>query len=355
MSFKLTVGRVAIAGCDLYTNEAIAAFYVDRERVTPQWLLHVLPRSAAGAALDIAIKGATLNKASLQQLSIPLPSLPEQRRIAEILDTLDDAIRATERVVAKLEQMWQGLLHDLLTRGIDEKGKVRDRLRHPEEFQRSALGWLPRSWQVLPLGEVVGRSSGLIQTGPFGSQLHAWDYTGDGIPVVMPQDIRDGHIVLESVARISPGRAQALLRHGLCDNDVIFGRRGDLARCASIGMREAGWLCGTGCLLVRLPESVVAAEWLAAMYGHTAVQRQVLGLAVGSTMPNLSGGILSRLVLPIVPIDEQREMVKVISAFSSRLDAERTLHAKLASVRFGLANDLLSGRVRATVSEVAKT
>ena len=69
-------------------------------------------------------------------------------RIAEVLDTLDEAIRRTELVIAKLEQIKQGLLHDLLTRGIDDNGELRDPDRHPEQVKDSPLGRIPRAWQT---------------------------------------------------------------------------------------------------------------------------------------------------------------------------------------------------------------
>lgn len=73
MSFKLSLGRVAFAGCDLYTNEAIAAFLVN-DQVTPAYLYYALPDAVRGAATDVAIKGATLNKKSLRKLVISHPS-----------------------------------------------------------------------------------------------------------------------------------------------------------------------------------------------------------------------------------------------------------------------------------------
>src|SRR5690606_33484545 len=79
---------------------------------------------------------------------ICLPPLPEQRRIAAILDTLDEAIRQTEALIAKLKQIKRGLLHDLLTRGIDDNGELRDPERHPEQFRDSPLGRVPRGWMV---------------------------------------------------------------------------------------------------------------------------------------------------------------------------------------------------------------
>ena len=105
----------------------------------------------------------TLNKPKLREIPLDLPPLPEQRRIAEILDTLDEAIRKTEQVIAKLQQMKQGLLHDLLTRGIDEHGELRDPERHPEQFRDSPLGRIPRGWEAVRFAEVgevkLGRQS----------------------------------------------------------------------------------------------------------------------------------------------------------------------------------------------------
>lgn len=97
MSFKLTIGRAAIAGRDLYTNEAIAAFFPD-SGVDNEFLFYALPHAAGGAETDQAIKGATLNKAKLRDLSVPLPPLDEQRRIAEVLRSVDEAIASANDV-----------------------------------------------------------------------------------------------------------------------------------------------------------------------------------------------------------------------------------------------------------------
>ena len=76
-------------------------------------------------------------------------TLPEQTRIAAMLDTVDEAIAKTEAVIAKLKQVRAGLLHDLLTRGLDENGQLRDPVAHPEQFQDSPLGRIPKEWKVL--------------------------------------------------------------------------------------------------------------------------------------------------------------------------------------------------------------
>ena len=101
MSFKLTVGRVARAGVDLQTNEAIVWVRGRPGIVDEGCLYHTLPRIAASGVTDKAVKGATLNQAKLRALHVDLPPLEEQRRIAELLDVIDETIQATERVIAK--------------------------------------------------------------------------------------------------------------------------------------------------------------------------------------------------------------------------------------------------------------
>ncbi|MEE8536848.1 MAG: restriction endonuclease subunit S, partial [Acidobacteriota bacterium] len=155
-------------------------------------------REAVATAVGTKMPRTSWN--AIRELEIFMPPLPEQHRIAEILDTADEAIRRTEQVIAKLQQMKQGLLHDLLTRGIDDNGNLRDPERHPEQFKDSPLGRIPRGWMVPRLRDLIRRVGGLTQTGPFGSQLHAREYVEVGVPVVMPQDIKGDAIDLTNIA-----------------------------------------------------------------------------------------------------------------------------------------------------------
>jgi type I restriction enzyme S subunit len=86
------------------------------------------------------------NLSALKTVHIWAPQLPDQRQIAHTLDTVDEAIAKTEVVIAKLKQVRAGLLHDLLTRGLDENGQFRNPIAHPEQFQDSPLGRIPREW-----------------------------------------------------------------------------------------------------------------------------------------------------------------------------------------------------------------
>lgn len=128
-------------------------------------------------------------------------------------------------------------MHDLFTRGVTPDGHLRPtREQAPDLYKESPLGWIPKEWEVERLGDILRRCGGYLQTGPFGSQLHAHEYQVEGVPVVMPQDINDGLIGTEQIARIHEGRAEELDRHRMRLGDIVIARRGDLSRAAALKM-----------------------------------------------------------------------------------------------------------------------
>jgi type I restriction enzyme S subunit len=161
----------------------------------------------------------------------------------------------------------------------------------------------------------------------------------------MPQDIGDdGTLLLNKAAKISVNRANDLKRHIIKPNDVIFARRGDLSRCATVGFNNHG-ICGTGCLLLRVPEDVLSGSWMSMIYRHDYCQQQIAARAVGSTMVNLNTKLLSDLLLAKPKIQEQRVISDSIYTFYILLDFEKTYYQKLINIKTGLMQDLLTGKV----------
>lgn len=113
-SFKLSVGKVGIASKDLFTNEAIAALKIKSEKEVYQpFLYHALGALKFEGKGDRAVKGITLNKAKLRELLIPLPPLPEQKRIAEILDKADALRQKNIQLLAAYDELLQATFLDM--------------------------------------------------------------------------------------------------------------------------------------------------------------------------------------------------------------------------------------------------
>ena len=283
---------------------------------------------------------------TIEKLDVPTPPIAEQAKIAEVLSTVDRAIEKTEALIAKQQRIKTGLMQDLLTRGIDEHGNLRSEQTH--KFKDSPLGRIPVGWEVITLGAMLKRVRGYLQTGPFGSQLHAHEYVHEGTPVIMPQDILNGQISTSVIARIPERRANELHRHRLLPNDIVFSRRGDLSRAAGIGEREAGWICGTGCFLLRVSPDAIESTWLANVYRHHHVQRQVETNAVGSTMPSLNNAVMENLIIAFPRADEQHEIMRQCGAAADGIASTLDQLAKMRALKRGLMQDLLTGNRRVT-------
>ena len=108
-----------------------------------------------------------------------------------------------------------------------------------------------------------------------------------------------------------------------------------------------GWLCGTGCLLLR-PVEHIDGFWLANIYKLSAIQSQVYGMAVGSTMVNLNSTILKNIVIPFPAFQEQSKIAEAIKSSKNKIFEEINILSKLKLQKIGLIDDLLTGRVRVT-------
>ncbi len=113
MSFKLSIGRLCFAGCDLFTNEAICSF--SSLQSNAEYLYYALGRVDFSLYGKQAVKGYTLNKGSLQAVEVTLPPLPEQTAIAAVLSDMDAEIAALEVQRDKTRALKQGMMQELLT------------------------------------------------------------------------------------------------------------------------------------------------------------------------------------------------------------------------------------------------
>lgn len=171
-------------------------------------------------------------------------------------------------------------------------------------------------WESKTLGDI----SLSIQTGPFGSQLHQSDYSDEGTPVVMPKDLVNGTISEETIARVSKEHVERLVKYKIQEGDVLYSRRGDVGRCAFTSEREIGWLCGTGCLKVRVDKEKAEPKFVFYQLQKAETIGWVVNHAVGSTMLNLNTSILSAVPIDIPEIEIQRKIVNILAAYDKLIE-----------------------------------
>lgn len=171
-------------------------------------------------------------------------------------------------------------------------------------------------WKEYKLGEIAD-----VQTGPFGSQLHQSDYVDVGIPSIMPVNIGDRmNISTEKIVYITEEDAMRLSRYRVQNGDIVYSRRGDVEKCAYINESEAGWLCGTGCLRIRIDSAYADSKFVAYYLSTEDMKSWISNNAVGTTMPNLNSSILQQVPLSLPSLGEQKQTASILSSLDDKID-----------------------------------
>lgn len=276
----------------------------------------------------------------LSEVPIWLPGIAEQRLIAEVLDTVDEAIRKTEEIIAKLKQVKQGLLHDLLTRGIDENGELRDPDRHPEQFKDSPLGRIPKAWRVLSLREVGDWTSGGT---PSKANPAFW---GGDIPWVSPKDMKVFR--LRSTIDWVTGKGASSGTRTVPAGSVFIVVRGMiLAHTFPVCIADQEMAFNQDVKGI-VPCADVRGDFLG--YWFVANSDAMLALVTEAThgTKRIELGDLLRHPIGIPRLVEQDAILSRLSEASAKEAHEVAALEKFRLLKRGLMEDLLTGRVRVT-------
>ena len=262
-----------------------------------------------------------------------VPEVPphEQRKIAQVLDLLNSTIHETEAIVAKLKTVKQGLLHDLLTRGIDANGELRPpQSEAPHLYKQSPLGWIPKEWEAWPLAKSIQLVSG--QHIP--SEL--CNIVGKGVPYFTgPSDFLGASTVVTQYTNYP---------QIMCDaGDILITVKG--SGCGKVAVASVRACISRQLMAIKVPHSTLQ-YWLAVFQN----QQELLNrLATGGNIPGISRTQILNLTLPTPrSANEMSEIGDRICTLDSQLVAEQQFLEKLRLQRAGLMDDLLTGRVRVT-------
>ena len=333
---RATIGNVAVAGIPLCTNQGFKNIVLGGE-AHEDFYYHLL-KFISGELVRLA-SGTTFLEISAKDFSsvvVPLPPLPEQRRMAEILDTADEAIRQTERVIAKLTAIKDGLLHDLLTRGLDEHGDLRDPEAHPEQFKDSPLGRIPSEWEIARLTCHVSLPTG--QVDPRQQPYRDW-------PLLAPDHVESGTgrvLDVRTAAEQNAISGKYVFERG----DVVYSKIRPYLRKAILA--EWTGLCSADMYPLRPEPGTLVPRYLLAIVLGEPFSRFAESVSMRSGFPKINREELGEYRMALPSREEQIRIVGVLNAQDARIRAEEAALAKLRQIKSGLMDDLLTGKVRVT-------
>ena len=296
----IVVGRKGSHGSVWWSPEPAfvidTAYSIDRSNTSCdlRWLYYALQSlSLDRLSNDVGVPG--LSRESAYEAGLNVVDIDEQRRIADFLD--DRVARIDQIITARRAQTVSlGLLHE------SRKEAVFDCSTNAPTVQ-------------------LRRLRCLVQTGPFGSQLHSDEYVDGGWPVVNPAGIIDGRLREIAGMSVDDSSRERLSRHILLKNDVVFGRRGELGRAGLVTESEVGWVCGTGSLLVRLADIRLRPPFLMQMLSTSRVRHFFQRHSVGSTMDNLNTDILLSVPLLLPTVADQDAILDALDQLDRDLSS----------------------------------
>ena len=266
------------------------------------------------------------------------PSLPEQHKIAEILETVDNAIEKTGRIIEKYKRIKQGLMQDLLTRGIaesDELGvrsyELRDEKKH--RFKDSPLGRIPEEWEVVEFKDICKVRQGLqIAIANRFKEPGPKRYIYITIQYLNSNDKDEDAEYIQN-----PPKSV------ICGKDDLL-----MSRTGNTGMVITGveGVFHNNFFLVDYDKKEVDKMYLFYYLNLPWIQEEIRALAGSTTIPDLNHNDFYSLKFLKPPLPEQKRIASILSQIDEAIEKEQKYKEKLERIKKGLKEDLLMGKVR---------
>jgi len=325
---RMAVGKAVFFDRDVAINQDLKAFHTNKNINWRYFLQWYLSKSEYIESLGTGstVKGIRLD--DLKILPIHLPPLPEQKKIASILSSIDEVIEKTTAQVAKLKDLKTSLMQELLSRGIGHS-----------EFKDSPVGRIPVGWECKLLDSVTNRGSGHT---PDKKKPEYWN---GGIKWVSLTDsnkldqlyINDtakkiSYLGIEnSSAKIHPAGTVVMTR------DAGVGKSAIIIDDMAVSQHFMAWVCN---------------DKFDNHYLYYLLQLwkpQFEAIAMGSTIKTIGLPYFKKLYVPVPLFEEQKEIAKILSSIDKKITTTNQKLSTLNHTKKALMQDLLTGKKRVLV------
>jgi len=280
------------------------------------------------------INGSTrskLNQKDLRRLPICLPPLPEQKKIAEVLSSVDEAIAATKAVIDQAKQVKKGLLQTLFS------------ATSASDCKETVLGPVPKAWDVRPASEVCEEVIDCKNRTP--------PFTESGYVVVRTSNVRDGNFRRDKLSYTDRVSFEEWTKRGRPRaGDVIITREAPVGEVCAVP-EDIEVCLGQRMMLYRPNTQLLDSGYLLYALQSAGVQNRLFILAGGSTVGHVRVGDIRGLPLPIPPMNIQKRIFQTLASIDKQLQASDAELSQLQNLKLGLMSDLLTGRKRVEVPD----
>ena len=277
-----------------------------------------------------------LDSKEFSNLLLLIPPLPEQKKIASILASVDEVIENTQKQVDKLQDLKKATMNDLLTKGIGHT-----------EFKDSELGRIPKRWEVKRLGDV---------SKIYFSNVDKKSYINE-IPVFLCNymDVYNNSCIKNGIEFMrATAKQREIDKFLLLKDDVIITKDSetpdDIAVSAYVSEHLKNVLCGYHLALIRSDKKKLSGLYLAHLFELDDIQHRYYQLANGSTRFGLTSDAVLESSIPVPPLREQKKIASILTSMDTQIQERERKLEQTQSLKKSLMQDLLAGKVRVKVN-----
>jgi type I restriction enzyme S subunit len=271
-----------------------------------------------------------VTKGGMEKLPIPLPPLPEQKKIAEILTTVDDKIEVIEERIRQTQELKKGLMQRLLTKGIGHN-----------KFKDSPLGEIPESWEVMRLEDVAKCFVGIAS-----SATHAYD--SEGVLLLRNQNIKEGYLDMKDVLYVKPEYEIQHKTKRLKVGDILTMRTGYPGVSAVVPQELENCQSFTT-LITRITSKNLSSSFLCYYINSEIGKSFFLGKQAGGAQKNVGTTSLKTMEVPIPSDQEQLNITNILTSVDDKIEVLQEKKSTYQNLKKGLMQQLLTGKKRVKI------
>ena len=264
----------------------------------------------------------------LKEVDVFLPPLPEQKKIASVLTSVEVVIENTRAQINKLQDLKKALMQGLLTKGIGHT-----------KFKDSELGQIPEGWEKTNFGKYAKVLNGYA--------FKSSDFTGAGIgkyPVIRMSNLKKGSVDLTGSIYIDKNLVGGLDKFKLQAGDFVFGMSGSISNYGVIC--ENNGTCYQNQRVGRLQPVNSNPNFIPYLFKSVQMSRQIEALAAGAAQANISPSQIEGMEIYLPPLPEQKKIASILTSVDKLIENTQTQINKSKSLKKALMQDLLTGKVR---------
>ncbi|MGD9825690.1 restriction endonuclease subunit S [Desulfobacter sp.] len=356
---KALVGKSAQYNDEYKTALSVGAFcsiFKPQANAVADFIPFLFQSHTYQKQIDISLSGSAINNlknSDIETITFRIPSPKYQNKIASILKTIDTAIHKTEVLIQKYQQIKQGLMHDLFTRGVTPNGKLRPtREQIPELYKETSIGWIPREWKVNRIRSLCHP----VTKGATPSKFVDHYDSENSVPFVRVENLTfDGSFKTEKSLLFVDKKVhdRELMRSKIFPGDILMNIVGPpLGKVSFVPEDFKEFNTNQAVAIFRTFSKKHRNFLLYYLLSDFSQRWFYVRSKQTSGQVNLTLEMCSDLEIPFPQNDREVERISTaIYIVYQKLESEVSIYKKLQNQKSGLIHDLMTGKVRVTVDE----